>query len=290
MQASVGVDGLPANSHSYFPAVSDDGRYVAFESYATNLIPGGTASPALQIYRWDRQKEITQLVSRSAANAPANDLCLRAAISADGKFVAFHSKASNLVSGDTNSRTDVFVRNMDAGLTTRASVGEDGAQALYDSASAALSADGRYGAFYSYSANIVPGEAGSGWPASQIVVRDAVTAKNRRGSRAPDGAPGNQNSDLCGISPNGKFVAYASFASNLVPDDTNNAADIFRVGPLAPSGATGLEDVRDALRIGAGLRKATPADLGRLDTPGSTPGIDLCDALAIARKASGLAP
>jgi Tol biopolymer transport system component len=151
---SVGINGAvasyPGYGSSLSPVISANGRFVAFNSDATNLVPGDTNAEA-DVFVRDRQKGTTELVSVSSSGAPANlgaGLFSAPAISGDGRFVAFISRASNLVPGDTNDSADVFVRDRQAGTTERVAAG----------GSPSISADGRFVAFVSWASNLVPGD------------------------------------------------------------------------------------------------------------------------------------
>ena len=146
------------------------------------------------------------------------------AISADGRYVAFGSDASNLVPGDTNGTSDVFVRDLRSGTTQRVSVATDGTQANGDSDSPAISADGRYVAFASYASNLVPGDTNG---TADVFVRDLRSGTTRRVSVATDGTQANGDSGSPAISADGRYVAFESDASNLVPGDTNHCVDVF---------------------------------------------------------------
>lgn len=288
--ASIGMTSLPGNSHSYTPSVSADGRYVAFESLSTNLTPGGVSNNVMNIFVRDRQKQVTHLVSQSTSGVAANKLSSKPVISANGRYVVFYTKASNLVNNDTNGANDVFLRDIAAGTTTRVSVADDGAQGSYDSWWPVISEDGRYVAFLSSAASMVAGEPGSGWwTAFQVVVRDRVAGTTRRVSRAPNGAPINSGALSLNIGNDGRFVVFHSQATNLVPDVTDDTGHVFRTGPLdAPPGAFTMAEAALALKIAAGLRAATAAEYTRLNVEAGTPGrVDLRDAIRIARKAAG---
>jgi cysteine-rich repeat protein len=148
-------------------------------------------------------------------------------ISADGRYVAFSSESNNLVAGDTLFGMDVFVRDRTMGTTTRASVSNGGAQSDCASAEAeaSISADGRYVAFHHCGSNLTP-DAGSGSP-GKVFVRDLVGMTTVLVSKHTDGTPGNNSSVNPSISSDGRYVAFASYASNLVDDDTNGKADFF---------------------------------------------------------------
>jgi TolB protein len=156
------------------------------------------------------------------ARAQGNGASFGATVSGDGRFVAFSSDASNLVPGDSNHATDVFVRDVWNGTTRRLSVGPGGRQADGSSGNAEISQDGRVVAFTSAAANLAPGDTNG---VVDIFVRDRVRGVTRRvGSGA---AAGYAAPDQLAISGNGRFVMFRSAASNLVPGDDNGIPDVF---------------------------------------------------------------
>jgi len=163
-------------------------------------------------------------VSVDSAGNLGNSFSSQPSISADGRFVAFSSDASNIVPGDTNSNPDVFVRDTLTNTTTRVSVDSAGNQANSISDGASISADGRFVAFLSNASNIVPGDTNS---SGDIFVRDTLTNTTTRVSLDSAGNQGNSFSILPSISADGRFVAFYSNASNLVPGDTNSSQDVF---------------------------------------------------------------
>lgn len=221
-RVSVNGASQQANDGSGFPAISGDGRYVVFASAASNLVAGDT-NGVEDVFVRDRQTNRTVRVSLSSAGRQANAGSWRSDISRDGRYVAFTSSADNLVPGDTNGGTDsygddVFVHDIQAGQTTRASVATGGVQSNYDSWNFDMSADGRFVAFKSYASNLVPGDTND---RSDIFVHDRQTQQTTRVSVSRAGAQGNGSSDEPSISDDGRFVAFSSAASNLVPNDTN---------------------------------------------------------------------
>jgi Ca2+-binding RTX toxin-like protein len=172
----------------------------------------------------DTLTNTTTRVSVDSAGNQANDASYAASISADGRFVAFYSRASNIVPGDTNQRNDIFVRDTLTNTTTRVSVDSAGNQANDASESASISADGRFVAFDSRASNIVPEDTNN---SLDIFVRDTLTNTTTRVSLDSAGNQANSSSDDPSISPDGRFVAFESNASNIVPGDTNNNYDIF---------------------------------------------------------------
>ncbi len=220
---SVSSDGAHGNGRSYEPSISADGRYVAFESDATNLVPGDT-NGSNDIFVHDRQTGVTERVSVSSDGAQGNQYSYYPFISADGRYVAFESRATNLVPGDTNISYDVFVHDRQTGVTERVSVSSGGTQGKNNSQHPAISADGRYVAFMSYASNLVPGDTNGTY---DVFVRDQQTGVTERVSVSSDGTQGNSISYAPSISGDGRYVALSSYASNLVPGDTNGTSDIF---------------------------------------------------------------
>ena len=229
-RVSVASDGTQATSYSSTPVLSGDGRYVAFESDASNLVPGDTNN-SRDIFVHDTQTGTTSradVASDGTQASTSTDLYGTAspAISGDGRYVAFWSWATNLVPGDTNGYPDVFVHDMQTGTTVRVSVASNGTQAngASDNETSALSSDGRYVVFESDASNLVPGDTNN---AGDIFVHDMQTGTTVRVSVASNGTQANSYSTWPAISGNGRYVAFESAASNLVPGDTNKANDIF---------------------------------------------------------------
>jgi hypothetical protein len=165
---SVATGGAQADANSGNSSVSADGRFVAFESLASNLVAGDT-NGLYDVFVRDRQLGTTERVSVATGGAQGNSFSASSSISADGRFVAFRSYASNLVAGDTNGNQDVFVRDRQSGTTERVSVVTGGAQANDDSFRLSISADGHIVAFVSSATNLVAGDTnGEG----DIFVRD----------------------------------------------------------------------------------------------------------------------
>jgi Tol biopolymer transport system component len=224
-RVSVSTGGEQGNGQSIHPAVSADGRYVAFGSYASNLVPGGTNGYA-DVFARDRLAGTTELVSVSSSGGQGDygSGGMAPSISADGRYVAFVSEASNLVPGDTNAHQDIFVRDRLAGATMRVSVSSSGEQGDNDSRFASISGDGRYVAFHSYASNLVPGDTNGTW---DVFVRDRVLGVTERVSVSTGGEQTNGQSYYPSISGDGRYVAFQSDASNLVPGDTNGCFDVF---------------------------------------------------------------
>jgi Tol biopolymer transport system component len=220
---SVNSYGEQGNGFSGFPSISADGRYIAFFSSSDNLV-GGDNNYANDIFLRDMQTGITTRLSVHSSGTEGNGESYFSSISADGRYVAFDSYASNLVNGDTNGKSDIFLRDTQAGTTTRLSVDSNGVQGNGDSYGPSISVDGRNVAFESTASNLVSNDTNG---ASDIFVRDTNTGTTTRLSITSSGAQGNGNSSRPTISANGRYVAFESKASNLVSGDTNNTSDVF---------------------------------------------------------------
>ena len=205
---------------SAFPVMSPDGRYVVYESSAS-LASG--ANGQRQIFLRDRQTNQNELISVDTAGTAGNSSSYAPAISSDGRYVVFESVSTNLVAGDTNGASDIFLRDRQAGTTTRVSVGASSVEANGASAQASLSADGRYLAFYSYASNLMASATTNG----NVFLRDLQSGSNTLISVATGGASANGVSSSPSISADGSRIAFWSYASNLVTGDLNGIWDIF---------------------------------------------------------------
>jgi Tol biopolymer transport system component len=222
-RVSVGAGGVQSNGIiNLAPAVSADGRYVAFESNATNLVTGDS-NATTDVFVRDRVLGTTERVSLGAGGAQANGGSSGASISADGRYVAFSSAATNLVAGDGNGQSDAFVRDRLLGTTTRASLGYLG-ESPQQVFGAVISANGRYVAFASGDDDLVPGDTNG---QRDIFVRDLTMGATTRVSVATGGTQGNALADWPSISADGRFVAFASDSYNMVWGDINGVRDVF---------------------------------------------------------------
>jgi len=279
---SRGLQGQPSDGFSYYGVLAPDGTHLVFRSVASNLVPGDTNGHS-DVFLYELATGVIERVSLGADGVQGNQASKHAEVSGDARLVAFRSSATNLVQGDTNHCDDIFVRDRAAGQTRRASVRSDGGQANGPSAHAVISADGAWVAFRSHASNLGDGDTngvedvflhelasgttllvsrdeqsavGNGestYPslsgdglrlafmsqaanlglghdinaASDICVYERDTGAVRRVSVASDGTQGNDDSFYPHISRDGRFVGFASSASNLVPDDTNGWPDVF---------------------------------------------------------------
>ena len=226
-----GADGAKGNNASSKPALSAGGRFVVFESLASNLHPDDPLPDAVQdIYVRDLQQHTIALASRAtgAGGVKGDDSSFNAGISADGRFVVFESSASNLDPDDGDADQDIFVRDLQQETTTvvsRAS-GVSGETGNGHSTEAAVSADGRFVAFNSLASNLHVDDADG---TQDIFVRDRQQSTTTLVSRGVGGggAKGNGDSGTPSLSADGRFVAFYSLASNLHPDDPDADFDVF---------------------------------------------------------------
>ncbi len=210
------------------PSISSDGRYIAYESTAANLMAGDTNRMS-DVFVYDQNTATTTLLSRSSDGVLSNSRSFNAVISGDGSTVAFYSEGSNLVAGDTNGFGDVFVRNIAANTTAIVSVSTNGTQGNFISGfdDISLSNDGKLIAFDSFANNLVVGDTNGGL---DVFVRDLTVPAaptTTRISVSTTGAQGNGLSFLDVITPDGKFILFDSAATNLVAGDTNASFDVF---------------------------------------------------------------
>jgi len=221
-RVSVGAGGIRANDSSRAPAISGDGRFVAFESVASNLVAGDT-NEDFDVFVHDRFTGVTTRVSVATGGTQGEFASHGASISADGRWVSFYS-ASTFVAGDTNETADVFVHDRETGLTTRVSVGSGGTQSKGPATAPGISADGRWIAFQSWASNLVAGDTNV---ANDIFIHDRLTGATWCVSVGPGGVPGNGPSINPAMSADGRWIAFSSHASSLIFDDTNSDSDVF---------------------------------------------------------------
>jgi Tol biopolymer transport system component len=220
------LSGGPGNGLSIGSDISDDGRYVVFDSAASDLVAFDQLG-FMDVFVRDATSASMRLVSVSRAGGNANSGSAGSVISGNGRYVAFYSFATDLVANDANGQADVFVRDLGTNTTRRVSVDSAGRQVNGDSSmvAPAISANGRYVAFVSDATDLVANDT-NGQP--DVFLRDTVARTTRRISVGMGGVPGNDTSGLGSpsISADGRYIAFVSAASNLVPDDTA-AIDVF---------------------------------------------------------------
>ena len=222
-RVSVGRSGAQGDGLSFDPAVSRDGRFVAFASAASNLVAGDT-NGLVDVFVRDRVAGRTVLVSRGAYGAPADNGSGEPSLSDDGSRVAFSSDATNLVGGDTNGTTDVFVRDLRSGVLRRVSVAAGGGPAGGESSAPSISGDGTRVLFHSVAANLVRGDGNS---TRDVFLRDLAAGTTRLVSVGPGGRLGDGPSFAGDLSADGRHAVFDSRATNLVAGDTNGESDVF---------------------------------------------------------------
>ncbi|MBK8284308.1 MAG: hypothetical protein IPK97_05190 [Ahniella sp.] len=209
-----------------YPVLSRDAAFVVFVTGQANLVPSDTSSP--DFFRMNLASGEIVRVNQPPAGGNSNaQVDTYARMTADGRFVAFASPGSDLVAGDTNGVSDIFVRDMNSNVIERVSVGSNGEQSLGQSFDPWISGDGRFVAFASLGTQLgmAPGIL------LNVFVRDRVSNTTTRvsvgvGGVDPNGTSG-FGSKKATISDDGRWVTFGSEASNLVPGDTNGQTDIF---------------------------------------------------------------
>ncbi|GGT29201.1 hypothetical protein GCM10010254_57300 [Streptomyces chromofuscus] len=279
-RVSVASDGTQGDDFSLSPSLSGDGRYVGFNSGAGNLVPGDTNGQT-DAFVHDRSTGTTEVVSVAADGTRANGLSSAPSLSDDGRYATFISDADNLVSGDTNKSTDVFLHDRQTGETVLVSQTPAGVPASGNSREPSISSDGRYIAFQSSAGDLVPGDTDG---AIDVFVRDRVTGtttlvgpegENTGPSISGDGqlvaftqgwqlyvsdlktgeieqvsvtGSGETADDWAfapSLSEDGTKVAFYSYAANLSAGDTNGLPDVFvrdRTAGTTTRISGGLED------------------------------------------------
>ena len=278
---SVDSAGVHANRDSIFTStgrsISTDGRFVAFQSTASNLVPGDN-NDTQDIFVHDRQEKKTIRVSAAGSGSETNEQSQNVALSGDGKFVAFTSFADNLVPGDVNGTMDVFVREVENGTTRIASVNQNGDSAQGDNSFPAISGDGRFVSFQSDANTLVPNDRNQAYDA---FVKDMQTGAVDRVSVSSQGVEGNSTSSIPSLSFDGRYVAFYSMATNLVAGDNNGKVDIFifdrqtRVTRLVSKTVDGVQSNGDSTHptiSGNGRYVVFNSDASNL-VPGDTNGL-----------------
>lgn len=241
--------GVPSNGDSSAPDISRDGRYVAFESFATNLYTSESSTNSVSdIFLHDSSTGVIEKISLSSQEHEGNAGSYLPSVSADGRYVAFHSAATNLVTTDTNAKDDVFLRDRTLGTTSRISVSSQGAQGNGHSSHADLDDSGRLITYQSLATNLVANDSNG---VSDVFVRkEGQGSGTTRVSLTGTATQGNGRATEAAISGNGRYISFTSEATNLDPLDTNTTPDVYvrdgldlttRVVSVASSGTIGNE-------------------------------------------------
>lgn len=225
---SVSLSGVPGSGDSFNPAITPNGRYVGFTSTASDLNAADT-NGTYDVFVRDMFAGTTELISKNSSGVSGNLNSDLAELSHDGRYVVFNSWASDLVTGDTNSINDVFMRDRTLGTTIRVNVDSSGNQAnglgALFKGDLRISGDGRYVSFTSDATNLVSPDTNG--LTVDVFIRDLQLGLTTIGSQNSFGAQGNSWSGHHALSFDGRFLAFTSHASNLVPNDLNLTADIF---------------------------------------------------------------
>jgi Tol biopolymer transport system component len=222
-RVSVDSSGGEADGGSFDPSLTPDAGFVAFVSYATNLVAGDT-NDRDDVFVKDRSTGAVERVSVNSLGGQVHRDSYDPSISSDGRFVAFTSDASTLVSGDNNGSSDVFVHDRVTGITERVSIDSSGAEGNGASDAPAISADGSLIAFESYASNLTAGDSNG---AIDVFVHDRTTGTTERVSVDSSGAEGTFGGERPSISSDGLLVAFESYSPNLVHGDTDGTWDVF---------------------------------------------------------------
>jgi len=231
IRASVASDGSQGNGLCFKLTLSANGRFIAFQSESTNLVKGDTNKQA-DVFVHDLVTKETTRVSVASDGSQANNGAWQPAISADGRYVAFWSSASNLVKGDDNFSDDVFVHDRKTGKTTLVSVATDGTKGNGTSNRPTISHDGRYVGFTSSASNLATNDDNG---VDDVFVHDRVKGTTKLVSVSLDGTSGTgpfSQINITGsrdaiLSPDGRYMAFRSLVTDLVPNDTNDLIDVF---------------------------------------------------------------
>lgn len=222
-RVSIASDGTQANGYSGSSSLSDDGRYVVFESNATNLV-SGDINANTDTFIYDRLNKAVELISVASNGTKANGASGSGSISGNGRYVTYSSSASNLVAGDTNGQSDIFFYDRQNKTTELISVASNSTKANGASSFSVINDNGNYLAFESMASNLVAGDTNG---LKDIFLRDRQAGTTKRINVGTNGAQANGTSVLNSISDDGRYISYTSQASNLVSADTNGLSDIF---------------------------------------------------------------
>lgn len=225
VRASVDSSGVQASLASTWPAMTDDGSEVVFESESATLVPNDTNAEA-DVFLRRFSSGLTARFSVTSGSAQAEGSSHHPAISGDGQVIAYSSTAQNLVADDDSAGADIFVRNRITGDVELVSKSSNGTQSAGDDRYPSLSDDGRYVVFSSSSNQLYPLDANDNYDAFR---HDRTTHATDLISRtATTSYTGNHYSGLgASIAADGSAAAFISAASNLVRNDTDDHWDVF---------------------------------------------------------------
>lgn len=222
-RVSISSQEVQGTGASSVPSISPNGRFIAFESVAEDLVANDDNGVS-DVFVRDRAINKTSRVSNPNGGGQAAAGSFSPSVSADGRLVAFSSNDEDLVAGDDNDSADIFVRNLKSKRTRRVSVSSTGEQVSGHSFDPSISPSGRHVAFWSEAGDLVANDTNGTW---DVFVHDRKTGRTRRASMPLDGDPAGGGGIGVAISADGRLVAFMSHADDLVPNDTNMSGDIF---------------------------------------------------------------
>ena len=241
-RVSLRADGKERVGDSSSPSLSDDGQYVAYTALVgTQGEDRSDFIDEMQVFWHDRETGDVRLISVATDGTRGNAFSSSPQASADGRYVAFQSQASNLVPGDGNRAQDIFVHDTETRTTRRISVTSAGEESNGRSYGPILSGDGRYLAFGTEATNLSPGDTNG---RKDAYVHDLATGVTERVSLDSAGQQPPSNSEDVFVSAGGRYVAFANYSA-LVPEDQNDARDVFVLDRGPATGIGGLTAVRD---------------------------------------------
>lgn len=218
------AQGVIGNGMGSFPSLNSTGRYLGFQSAASNLVPGDT-NGVPDLFIKDLETGAIERINVSSQGAQSSFGCFSALhISESGQFVLFACGSPDLVPSDTNNVNDVFLRDRTAGTTLRISTAANGLEGNGASRPAGLSSDGRFALYISSASNLVPGDTNG---AADLFLYDTLTGVTTIESRGSYGGEANQECLGAAMSIDGRTLVFSSRASNLLPNDINGLVDVF---------------------------------------------------------------
>lgn len=221
--------GIQGNGASEYASISADGNSISFMSYATNLVGEDTNNKADTFVKNLQTGSITRISENALGVGGDGDSYGGVAFSTDGRYAVFNSDATNLIEGDTNGVSDIFMKDMQTGTIARLSTAADGTQGNGESISASVSADGRYVAFMSYASNLAQTQGGDDRTMQiyDIFVKDTQTGSISVATTTSSGLLTTYGGYFPSLSSDGRYVVFESGSTDLVSDDTNFVRDIF---------------------------------------------------------------
>jgi uncharacterized repeat protein (TIGR01451 family) len=219
--------GMTGNDYSYEHVINSNGTFVAFTSYAWNLYAGDTNFGDRDVFLKNVTNGVMTLISINTNGVVGNDASEAPKISADGRWVAFESSASDLVPGDTNSYGDIFLRDTVLGITRVVTVNSNGTgSANSGSYDPEITPDGRFIVFESYASNLAANDT-NGF-LNDIFIRDMSNSAPEliTVNGAGNGSANNYSYDPS-MSDDGRFVAFETYANNLGPTDSGFTLDVY---------------------------------------------------------------